>query len=131
MKRNNFGRHVVLEHGLISNILSALSLIDQLTISNICSRTHDKTVPWNIFCVEWPQDMPNVFPKIDAISDLFVCKRIEAKIEGETGYFYGSVSNTTGYPEGYGVYTTEDWVHCGKVEHGHFKDGRKVSVSPK
>ncbi len=68
---------------------------------------------------------------IDTISDEFVCKRKEASIEGEKGYFYGSVSKTTGSPDGYGVFKTDDWVHCGKVEHGHFEDGRKVSVSRK
>ena len=69
MHKHKLGRRVVLEHGLISNILSALGLLDQITMSNICSRTHDITVPWNVFCVETPQDMPNIFPKIDAISD--------------------------------------------------------------
>ena len=73
--------------------------------------------------------MPNIFPKIDDISDEFVCKRMEANIEGEKGYFYGSVSKTTGSPDGYGVFKTDNWVHCGKVEHGHFADERKVSVS--
>jgi hypothetical protein len=82
-----------------------------------------------MFCVLVPQDMPNVFPEIDAISDQFVCKRVEANIEGEKGYFYGSVSKITGSPDGYGVFTADDWVHCGKVELGHFTDGRKVSVS--
>jgi len=82
-----------------------------------------------MFCVLLPQDVPSIFPKIDAISDQFVCKRIEANIEGEEGCFYGSVSKLTDTPDGYGVFKTEDWVHCGKVEHGHFTDGRKVSVS--
>ena len=75
------------------------------------------------------QEMPNIFPRIDAISDQFVCKSMKTKIEGIKGYFYGSFSKTTGSPDGYGVFKTEDWVHCGKVEHGHFTDGRKVSVS--
>ena len=129
MQKKNLGRRVVLEHGLISNILPALGLVDQVTLSNICSRTHDITVPWNMFCVDVPQEMPNIFPRIDAISDQFVCKRIESNIEGEEGYFYGSVSITTGSPDGYGVFLTGDWVHCGKVEHDHVTDGRKVSAN--
>ena len=75
--------------------------------------------------------MPNIFPKIDDISDQFVCKMMEANIEGKEGDFYGSVSKTTGSPDGYGVFKTDDWVHCGKVDHGHLADGRKVSVSAK
>ena len=56
---------------------------------------------------------------------------MEANIEGEKGYFYGSVSKTTGSPDGYGVFKTNDWVHCGKVERDRFAEGRKVSVSKK
>ncbi len=82
-----------------------------------------------MFCVLLPQDLPNVFPKIDAISDQFVCKGMEANIEGEQGNFYGSVCKVAGSPDGYGVFQTVDWVHCGKVENGHFTDGRKVSAS--
>ena len=54
-----------------------------------------------------------------------------ANIEGEEGLFYGSVSKTTGSPDGYGVFKADEWVHCGKVEHNHFTDGRKVSVNRK
>ena len=54
---------------------------------------------------------------------------MEANIEGEKGYFYGSVCIITGSPDGYGVFKTGDWVHCGKVEQGHFTDGRKVSAN--
>ena len=75
--------------------------------------------------------MQNLFPQIDAISDQFVCKRMKTNIEGEEGYFFGSVSKTTGFPDGYGVFKTGDWVLCGKVEHGYFADGRKVSVNVK
>ncbi len=82
-----------------------------------------------MFSVYMHQEMPNIFPKVDAISDEFVCKRIKAKIAGVKGYFYGSVSKTTGYPDGYGVFQTDNWVHCGKVEHSRFADGRKVTVS--
>jgi len=69
MPKKNLGRRVCFEHGLISNVLYALGLVDQVTLSNICSRTHDKTVPWNVFSVEVPQEMTNIFPKIDANSD--------------------------------------------------------------
>ena len=54
---------------------------------------------------------------------------MEANIEGEKGYFHGSVSKKTGSPDGYGVFKTGDWVHCGKVGQGRFTDGRKVSAT--
>ena len=47
------------------------------------------TVPWNIFSVALPQESPNIFPKIDDVSDEFVIKRKEASVEGEKGYFFG------------------------------------------
>ena len=84
-----------------------------------------------MFCVLLPQDLPNFFPKIDAISDQFVCKGMEANIEGEEGHFLGSVCKVTGSPDGFGVFEPGDWVHCGKVEHGYFTDGRKVSANRK
>ncbi len=40
---------------------------------------------------------------------------MKVEIEDEEGHFYGSVSITTGSPDGYGVFKTKDWVHCGKV----------------
>ena len=55
----------------------------------------------------------NVFPKIDDITDEFVCKRIGASIENEDGYFYGSVSKQLDQPFGYGVFVTSEWIHCG------------------
>ena len=131
MQKNKLGRRVCFEYGLISNVLYALSLVDQVNLSNVCSRTHDITVPWNIFCVLIPQDSPNFFPKIDAISDKFVCKRIKANIEGDEGHFYGSVCKATDYPDGYGVFKTCDWVQFGKVEQRNFTVGRKVSVNRK
>ena len=73
--------------------------------------------------------MLNNFPKIDIPSDRFICKKVEADIEGEKGYFYGSVNNTTSSPDGYGVFDTGDWVNCGKVENGHYTDGRRVSIN--
>ena len=62
-------RRVILEHGLISNILPALKLVGQLTIANICSRTHRITVPWNITSVELPTDPLCDFPGLKVHSD--------------------------------------------------------------
>ena len=67
--QRNLGCRVILEHGLISNILPSLSLVDQLTLANICSRTHQITVPWNILSVVLYQSELSAFPKIDDISD--------------------------------------------------------------
>ncbi len=101
-------------------------------MSYICRRTHDFTVPWNIFSVAIPQDLPDSFPKIDDVSDEFVCKRAKAKIEGEEGWFFGPVRKTNDLPDGLGIYTTDAcWVHCGKVKDGLFADGRRVSVNKK
>ena len=67
-----------------------------------------------MYAVSFPlRHEKNVFPRIDAISDDFVCKRIGAKIEDEEGYFYGSVSKKLDQPSGYGVFVTEEWIHCG------------------
>ena len=118
-----------MEHGLISNVLPSLDLVDQLAISNICSRTHNVTVPWNIHNVALPQSTN--FPKINDISGDFVCKRDKARLDGNEGYFCGSFCKTTNLPDGYGVFTTGDWIHCGKVKGGIFSDGRKVSVDGK
>ncbi len=89
------GKRIVTEHGLISNVLARLHLVDQLSIAAICTRTYQITVPWNVYAVNLPQQcLKNVFPsfpRIDDISDDFVCKRIRATIENEEGYFYGSV----------------------------------------
>ncbi len=98
------GRRVILEHGLISNILLALDLVDQLFIANICSRTHQITVPWNTFPVTLPIDPLCDFPGLKIPSDDYVCKRTEATIEGDLGEFYGIVCKSSGLPEGYGVF---------------------------
>ena len=76
----SLGRRVISEHGLISNILSALGLVDQLCIANICSRSHQVTVPWNIHPVTLPIDPLCDFPNLKTNSDDYVCKRIEAII---------------------------------------------------
>ena len=89
------------------------------------------TIPWNIFSVALPpQESPNIFPKVDDVSDEFVLKRKEASVEGEKGYFYGPFCKKTDLPEGFGVYKTENsWIHCGEVKDGRFAEGRRVSVN--
>ncbi len=69
------------------------------------------------------------FPKLEIPSEDFVCKKIEANIEGDSGEFFGIVCKSTGLPNGYGVFRAGDWVHCGKVKHGVFQEGRMVSVN--
>ena len=81
----SLGCRVILDHGLISNVLLGLGLVDQLCIANICSRTHQITVPWNTHSVELPIDPECDFPNLKILSDDYVCKRIEATIEGEEG----------------------------------------------
>ena len=52
-------------------------------------------------------------------SNDFVCRRVEATIEGESGDFFGIVCRSSGLPDGYGVFiTTDGWTHCGKVKDG-------------
>ena len=90
------------------------------------------TVPWNIFSVVLPpQESPNIFPKIDDVSDEFVIKRKEASVDGEKGYFFGPFFKKTDLPDGFGVHVTSDWVHCGEVRDGSFTAGRRVSVNQK
>ena len=63
-----------------------------------------------------PKQVKNIFPKIDEITEEFDCKKTQANIENEEGYFYGSVSKQTGLPSGEGVFVTANgWVHCGVV----------------
>ncbi len=71
------------------------------------------------------------FPNLEIPSENFVCKRIEASIEGEWGEFFGIVYKSTDLPDGYGVFRVGDWVHCGKFEDGVFQEGRMVSVNKK
>jgi hypothetical protein len=53
----------------------------------------------------------------------------EASIEGCSGVFYGIVRNSNGLPDGFGVFLTSGWIHCGSVRDGLFQDGRIVSVN--
>ena len=83
MKKRTLGQRVVMEHGPISNILPPLPLVNRLILANMHSRTYEITVPWNSGCVKIPKNAVSVFPKIDVISDGFICKRTQTFIEGE------------------------------------------------
>ena len=75
MLKRKLGRRVVNEHGPISNVLPGLTLGDRLKLSSMCRRTYLVTVPWNMPAVQLPVDTPSNFPRIDIISEDFVCKR--------------------------------------------------------
>ena len=62
--KSNRGRRVVVEHGPISNVLRGLDPVDQITISNICSRTYYVTVAWNSAAIKLPKDSLKQFPGI-------------------------------------------------------------------
>ncbi len=62
-------------------------------------------------------------------SEDFHFKRIKATIEGEKGNFAGVVRKSSGLPDGYGVFITDVWTHCGKVKDGDFVEGRNVIVN--
>ena len=117
-----------MEHGLISNILLCLGLIEQTSIANILGRTYQITVPWNTR-VDLPSDPFCDFPNLKLPSADHVFKRTKATIEGEYGAFFGIVLKSTSLPDGYGVFVAGAWVHCGQVKNGVYQDGRKVSVN--
>ena len=124
------GKRIVTEHGKINNVLPGLHLVDQLSVAGICNRTYTITVPWNVPRIQLPHKCAKKFiPKIDDITDDFVCKRIESTIENEVGFFYGSVSIQTEQPSGYGVFVTDEWIHCGEVLDGAFSGSGKVSMN--
>jgi hypothetical protein len=123
---------IVNRHGLISSAISRMPLETQVAVASVIIRAYDITVPWNVPPVPLPYKAPNNFPKVDDISDQFTFKRTEnALIEGENGYFIGPVFKATGLPQGYGVFVTDEWVHCGSVGNGIFTDGKRVSVNKK
>ena len=93
--QKELGERVVTEHGPISNVLPAQMLVEQVKMSNINARTYKITVPWFSVSILRSINASTVFPKIDDISDEFVCKRIETQISGEKGCFYGSVNKQT------------------------------------
>ena len=128
--KKTLGERVVTEHGPITNILPAQTLVDQVTMSNINSRTYKVTVPWFSVSILSAIKAISVFPKIHDISEEFVCKRIETEIDGEKGYFLGSVEKQTDRPSGEGVFEAENgWIRCGRVLNGTFTDGRRVNVN--
>lgn len=127
----SLGRRVIYEHGLISNVLAGLGIVDLVIVSKICRRTYQITVPWNVPTLNIPNDLPSEFPNIVIPSEDFVCKRVEATIEGVSGFFYGCVRKSTDTPDGDGVFVAGDWVHCGKVRDGEYTEGRKVSTNAK
>ena len=121
---------VVNRHGLISSALSGMPLETQVAVASVISRSYDITVPWNVPFVPFPLKTKNSFPKINNVSDDFICKRTEnAAIEGEIGSFYGPVSKVSGLPQGYGVFVSNEWVHCGSVLNVIFSAGKRVSVN--
>jgi hypothetical protein len=107
------GPRLIMDHGLISNLLPALGLVDQQTFAHFLRRTYQVTVPWNTPCVQLPFDSPCDFPNLKIPSEGHVCKSIEATIDGEEGVFFGIVCKSSVIPDGYGVFRTSDWVHCG------------------
>ncbi len=64
------------------------------------------------------------FPNLKIPSADHVIKRMKAKIEGQTGIFYGIFRKSTGLPDGFGVFVAGDWVHFGEVKNGVYQDGR-------
>ena len=127
--QKSLGRRVITEHGPIDNVLTNLELIDQIRIANICKRTYNITVAHNTLAVRLPIDRLCDFPSLKIPSDAFVCKRIEATIDGISGQFFGIVCRKTDLPDGYGVFKVIDWVHCGQFKDGKFYEGRKVSIN--
>ena len=43
--------------------------------------------------------------------------------------FIGPVSKVSGLPQGYGVFVTDQWVHCSSVANGIFTAGKRVSIN--
>jgi hypothetical protein len=127
--QSSLGKRVITENGPITNLLAYLDFIDQIRIAIICKRTYQITVANNTLVVKLPIDRLCDFPGLKIPSDDFVCKRIKATIEGESGEFFGIVRKLTDLPDGYGVFKAGDWVHCGEVKDEKFLDGRRVSVN--
>ncbi len=117
----SLGRRIVTEHGLASNVLPGLILSDQLLIANLNRRTYGIIVPWYSTFILMPTQVISDFPKINLISDDFVCKSTNATIDNEKGIFYGSVHKQTDLPSGEGVFVAENgWIRCGAVREGTF-----------
>jgi hypothetical protein len=124
--KKSFGRRLIEKHGLTSNILKGLELTNQLLFANICKRTYNMTVPWNI-AVEADKYV-SVFPMIDDITDDFICKVTQTTIQGKKGEFYGSVRKSTGLPSGEGVFVTDKWIFFGRVMDGKCFVGETLRI---
>jgi len=96
MPKKNLGYCIVTKHGLISNILPALTLQEKLKLGAVCKRSYYVTLPWNmrvefINCKANNKPESCIFPKIDDISaGHFLTSRNNTIIEGEVGRFIGS-----------------------------------------
>ena len=53
------------------------------------------------------------FPRINEVSDGLICRRVDANINGQEGWFYGAVNEKSLLPDGMGVLKTDAWIHCG------------------
>jgi len=87
--KKRFGRRVVTEHGLLSNVLQGLTLPDQIAIGSLTKRTYEITVPWNTAAVKVPvrppalEDYPNLFfPNNTSGDDV---KKIDIQVAGDEG----------------------------------------------
>ncbi len=90
------------------------------------------TVPWNVYAVNLPLMREiNGFPKEGDIPDDFQWKLIEAKIENEAGFLFGSVSKKIDQPFRYVVFVTDEWLHCGYMRNDAFVWLEKVSMRKK
>ena len=72
-------------------------------------------MPWNLPSVKMLQQTNNSFPRVDDISDEFVCKRATLAEDGNS-YFCGSVDKLSGLPSGLGVFVAHEWIHCGEFD---------------
>ena len=93
----NIASRIVKEHGLISNVLPGLDLTGITILSTLCRRTYKITVPHNTPIIELVRQFPDkiVFPKIDDLTEGFICKSAVAEIDGLEGHFYGSFDSVT------------------------------------
>ena len=120
---------MIKDHGPLTTLLLFLEVHEQVKMGLICQRAYNITVPWNMSPVLLPLDSPCDFPNLRISSEDHVIKRVEATIEDEKGEFIGVVRKSSDIPDGYGVFRTSDWVHCGQVKNGVYQQGRKVSVN--
>ncbi len=129
--KKRLGKRIVTEHGLVSNVLPGLTLVDQVAIASLTKRTYEVTVPWNSSALMFPklalEDYPNLYFPNNTSSDQI--QKIDTQVSGEEGQFYGMVNEKTGLASGHGVFLAGEWIHCGSVEKDIFIMGRKVSAN--